>query len=328
MPVQFSSILEEAKETRKGATVFDVSHMGRIFIKGKDAERFVNYLTTNNVKKLKVGDVQYSLMLNEKGGTIDDITVYKLDESEFMLCINAANREKDLRHMENLAKDFDVQIEDASGRLIQLAVQGPKAVEVVEKYFPAVGGLGFYKFKTFGDTIVSRTGYTGEDGFEIYIPVEKGVELYKKLVEEIKPAGLGARDVLRIEAGYPLYGHELNEDLDPREANLTRFIDLEKDFYGKEGLLQRGEPKRKLRGLVLEKRLIGRQGDGVFKGEFQIGEISSGTFSPNLGKSIALAFLDRDTKLDETVEVQIRNKRVPAKVVKPRFIDNTPRGKK
>lgn len=328
MPVQFSSILDEAKETRKSATVFDVSHMGRVFVEGKDAERFVDYLTTNNVRKLKEGDVQYSLMLNEKGGTVDDITVYKLGDNRFMLCINAANREKDLNHMKNLAKDFDVQIEDKSDELIQLAVQGPKAVEVVEKYFPAVGGLGFYKFKTFGDTIVSRTGYTGEDGFEIYIPVEEGVELYKKLVGEIKPAGLGARDVLRIEAGYPLYGHELNEDLDPREANLSRFIDLEKNFYGKEGLLKRGEPKRKLHGLVLSKRLIGRQGDKVYKGETQIGVISSGTFSPNLGKSIALAFLEREVKLGETVEVEIRGKKIPAEVVKSRFIDNTPRRKK
>ena len=329
MPVQFSSILDEAKEVRQRVGVFDVSHMGRIFVEGSQAEEFLEYLTTNSVKKLKPFDVQYSLILNEMGGTKDDITVYKFDENHFMLCVNAANRQKVLEHMENLAKDYDVKIKDRSGELVQLAIQGPKAVEVVEKYFPGVGELKFYTFKTFGDTVVSRTGYTGEDGFEVYIPVEEGIKLYKDLLEEgVKPCGLGARDVLRIEAGYPLYGHELSEELDPREANLKRFIDLQKDFYGKEGLLSRGEPKRKLLGLVLEKRQIARQGDKVYLGDNPVGEVSSGTFSPNLGKSIALAFLQKDIEKGSTVEVEIRGKRLKAEVVSPRFIDNTPRRKK
>ena len=328
MPVQFSSILKEAKEVRTNSGIFDVSHMGRIFVRGKDAESFLNYLTTNDVKGLKTGDVQYSLMLNKKGGTVDDITVYKLGESEFMLCVNAANREKDLNHMEKLAKDFDVVIEDRSDKLIQIALQGPKTVEILEKFYPGVGELRFYTFKTFGDTIVSRTGYTGEDGFEIYIPVEEGIELYKKLLEFSQPCGLGARDVLRIEAGYPLYGHELSEDLDPREANLSRFIKLQKDFYGKEGLLERGETKRKLFGLKLKKRLIARQGDKVFKNSEEVGFVSSGTFSPNLESSIALAFLPKEFKKGDIVEVEIRKKRVEAEITSPRFIDNTPRKKR
>ncbi len=329
MPVQFSSILEEAKEVRKGVGVFDVSHMGRIFVEGPQAGEFLEYLTTNRVQKLKPFDVQYSLILNERGGTKDDITVYKFDDKRFMLCVNAANRQKVLEHMGNLAKDYDVKIEDRSKELVQLAVQGPKAVEVVEKYFPSAGSLKFYTFKTYGDTVVSRTGYTGEDGFEVYIPVEKGVKLYGELLEEgVKPCGLGARDVLRIEAGYPLYGHELSEERDPREANLKRFIDLQKEFYGKGGLLSRGEPKRKLLGLVLEGRRIARQGDRVFIENTPAGEISSGTFSPNLGKSIALAFLPVDTQKETPVEVEIRGKRVKAKVVSPRFIDNTPRRRK
>jgi len=192
-----------------------------------------------------------------------------------------------------------------------------------------VGELRFYTFATFGDTVVSRTGYTGEDGFEIYIPVEEGKKLYKELLEEgVKPCGLGARDVLRIEAGYPLYGHELSEELDPREANLSRFIDLEKDFFGKEGLLDRGEPQRKLVGLLLEGRRIARQGDGVFIDQTPVGEVTSGTFSPNLGKSIALAFVRRDIERNTPVEVEIRGKKLKAAVVSPRFIDNTPRRRK
>lgn len=328
MPVQFSSILKEAKEVRTNSGLFDVSHMGRIFVRGKEAEKFLDYLTTNDVEKLKIGEVQYSLILNENGGTVDDITVYRLKDEEFMLCVNAANREKDLKYIKNLAKDYQVEIEDQSGELLQIALQGPKAVQILENFYPDIGELRFYTFKTFGDTIVSRTGYTGEDGFEIYIPVREGVELYKKLLEFSQPCGLGARDVLRIEAGYPLYGHELSEDRDPREANLGRFIRMEKDFYGKEGLIKRGEPKRKLFGLKLEKRLIARQGDKVLKEKREIGVVSSGTFSPNLNSSIALAFLPKEFRRGEKVEVAIRNKRVEAEVVSPRFIDNTPRKRK
>ena len=325
MPVSYTSILDEAVAVRTSAGIFDVSHMGRIFVKGTRAGDFLNYLTTNDVSKLKTGDVQYSLILNEKGGTVDDVTVYKLGEEEFMLCVNASNREKVIHHAKRLASDFGVEIEDKSHKLVQIALQGPRAVEILEKFYPSVGELKFYTFKTFGEIIVSRTGYTGEDGFEIYIPSKEGVELFKKLLEFAKPCGLGARDILRIEAGYPLYGHELSEELDPREANLSRFIKMEKSFYGKEGLERRGEPKRKLFGLKLEGRRIARQGVKVFKGDKPIGEVTSGTYSPNLKASIALAFLDKEVQRGEEVEVLIGNKPVKAQVVSPRFIDNTPR---
>ena len=328
MPLQFSSILEEAKAVRSGAGIFDVSHMGRIFVKGPSAEDFLNYLTTNDVKALKPNQVQYSLILNEKGGTVDDITLYRFDNNSFMLCVNAANKEKVLNHMKELSQGFDVDIEDRSDQLLQIALQGPKAVQILKNLYPGVENLGFYTFKTFGETFISRTGYTGEDGFEIYIPLQEGIDLYKKLLEAALPCGLGARDVLRIEAGYPLYGHELNQELDPREANLGRFIKTDKEFYGKEGLLKRGEPKRKLFGLKLSKRLIARQGDIVLKEDQPVGKVSSGTFSPNLQASIALAFLPRDFKKGETVKVQIRNKQIEAIVTSSRFIDNTPRKRK
>jgi aminomethyltransferase len=326
MPIQFTSILEEAKTVRQSAGVFDVSHMGRLFIEGERVEEFLNYVTSNNVSKMENGDVQYSLILNEKGGTVDDITVYKFSDTKFMLCVNAANLEKDKEHL-NKYNSFGVSIEDKSPELVQIALQGPKAVEILKKYYPGVEKLKYYTFTTFGDTIVSRTGYTGEDGFEIYIPVKEGIELYKKLVKEAKPCGLGARDILRIEAGYPLYGHELSDDRDLREANLTKFIDLsKKNFVGKEALLKR-EPKYKLRGLILSKRTVARQGDKVFKGDKQIGEVSSGTFSPNLNTSIALAFLSVENmpNYGDKVEVEVRNRRVEAEVRKPRFINHIPK---
>jgi len=325
MPISYTSILEEAVAVRTSTGIFDVSHMGRVFVRGTRAGEFLNYLTTNDVLKLQTGEVKYSLILNERGGTIDDVTLYKLGEAEFMLCVNASNREKVINHLKRFSETFGVEIEDKSSRLVQIALQGPRAVEILEKFYPSVGKLKFYTFKTFGDVIVSRTGYTGEDGFEIYIPPEGGVELFKKLLEFAKPCGLGARDVLRIEAGYPLYGHELSEELDPREANLSRFINVEKDFYGKEGLEKRGRPQRKLFGLKLEGRRIARQGINVFKGGKPIGEVTSGTYSPNLKASIALAFLDKEVQRGEEVEVLIGNKAIKAQVVSPRFIDNTPR---
>ncbi len=327
MPIQFSSILDEAKTVRQKVGIFDVSHMGRIFVEGPDAEKFLNYLTTNNVEKLEPFDVQYSLILNPRGGVIDDITVYKFSNHRFMLCVNAANKEEVLNHLNQYKEKFNVEITDKSEELIQFALQGPEASRLLEKYIPEVSKLKYYTFLSDGGLIVSRTGYTGEDGFEVYIPAAEGIELYKKLIADgAKPCGLGARDVLRIEAGYPLYGHELSAERDPREANLSKFIDLNKDFVGKEALLER-EPKYRLRGLVLSKRQIARQGDKVFIGETPIGEISSGTYSPNLGKSIALCFLQRDNlpKEGQTVEVEIRGKRIPATVVKPRFINNIPK---
>ncbi len=325
MPVQFSSILEEAKEVRKGVGVFDVSHMGRIFVSGNRAEEFVEYLTTNKVSKLKKGDVQYSLILNDRGGVVDDITVYKLSSDRFMLVVNAANREKVLSLVGRLNENFGAKVEDKTEELVQLAVQGPKAAEVLEKLFPGVSQLKYYTFGIFDGALISRTGYTGEDGFEIYLPAEGGLSLYEKLVKEgVKPCGLGARDVLRIEAGFPLYGHELDEDKDPREANLSRFIDLSKEFFGKEALLSR-EPKRRLRGLILDGRRVARGGEKVYFEGLPVGEVSSGTFSPNLGSSIALAFLDKGVEMGSSVEVEIRGRRIPAKVVKSRFINNVPR---
>ncbi|NPB05083.1 MAG: glycine cleavage system aminomethyltransferase GcvT [Aquificae bacterium] len=326
MPLQFSSVLEEARAVRRKVGVFDVSHMGRIFVSGPRAEEFLEWATTNRVSKLTEGRVQYSLLLNERGGTLDDVTVYRLGPREFMLVVNAANREKVLRHLSELNSDFGCRIGDKTEELVQLAVQGPEAKEVLEEFFPGVSELRYYSFGRWGEALVSRTGYTGEDGFEVYLPAEGGLSLYEKLLEKgVKPCGLGARDVLRIEAGFPLYGRELGEDLDPREANLSRFIDLSKDFFGKEALLSR-EPKRRLRGLILKERRVARGGERVLRGEVEVGTVTSGTFSPNLERSIALAFLDPSVETGSEVLVEVRQRAVPAEVVRSRFVDNTLKG--
>ena len=202
-------------------------------------------------------------------------------------------------------------MEDLSNRTVQIAVQGRDSEKVLGRFFE-VSDIKYYRFKTFGDTIVSRTGYTGEDGFEVYTPIEEGVKLFEELVNEIKPCGLGARDVLRIEAGFPLYGHEISEDITPLEANLDRFVDLSKDFLGKEAMLSK-EIKRKLFGLELLTRGVPREGYSIYKGDKKVGTVSSGTFSPTLGKGIALCFVDLEERIEgNEVSLEIRGKRLKA----------------
>ncbi|RUM30953.1 MAG: glycine cleavage system aminomethyltransferase GcvT, partial [Aquifex sp.] len=217
MPLQYSSIVEEVRAVREEAGVFDISHMGRILI--QDPEGKLQFFTTNNLNKLSVGRVQYNLLPNERGGVKDDITVYMLSEGEFFLCVNAANRKKVVKWLSPHLK-----LRDVSENFVQIALQGPKSEEILSKFFP-VSEIKYYRFKVFDGTIISRTGYTGEDGFEIYAPPEKGKELFSELIKLAKPCGLGARDVLRIEAGLPLYGNEISEEITPIEANLERFVD-------------------------------------------------------------------------------------------------------
>jgi len=301
MPLQYEGILSEVRSVRESAGIFDVSHMGRLRLRGKGVREKLQVLTTNDVNKLKPGKVQYNLLTNEKGGIKDDITVYMLSEEEFMLCVNAANREKVLRW---LGEHMDV--EDMTLRTVQIALQGKESEYVLGKLYD-VAGIKYYRFKTFGEVLISRTGYTGEDGFEIYAPVEEGVKIFKKLVGAVRPCGLGSRDVLRIEAGLPLYGHEISEDITPLEANLGRFVDFSKNFLGKEALLGE-EVKRKLFGLELEDKGVPRKGQEILKGGSVIGKVSSGTFSPTLGKGIALCFVEVEERR-EGAEVRLRSGR-------------------
>ena len=314
MPLQYSSVIEEVKAVRKDAGLFDISHMGRILVRGKEAKEKLQYLTTNNVNKLKPGKVQYNLLTNEGGGVKDDVTIYMISEDEFFICCNAVNRDKVISHLADYVK-----VEDLSEKLIQLAIQGPKSADILSKYFD-IKDLRYYNFKTFGDTIVSRTGYTGEDGFEVYVPVKEGVELFKELLKEAKPCGLGARDILRIEAGFPLYGHELSEEITPLEANLDRFVDFSKEFLGKEAMLKK-PLKRKLFGLIMLDRGIPRENYPVYKGEKKIGYVSSGTFSPTLDKGIALCFVEpSERKEGNPVKIKIREKLLKAELKSYPFV--------
>ncbi|WP_461829483.1 glycine cleavage system aminomethyltransferase GcvT [Aquifex sp.] len=314
MPLQYTSVIEEVKAVRKEAGLFDISHMGRLLVKGREAKERLQYLTTNNLNKLKPGKVQYNLLTNEKGGVRDDITVYMLSEEEFFICCNAVNKDKVISHLSKY-----VHVEDLSEKLIQFAIQGPRSAEILSRYYD-IGDLKFYNFRTFGEVIISRTGYTGEDGFEVYAPPKEGIKLFIELLKEVKPCGLGARDVLRIEAGFPLYGHEISEDITPLEANLDRFVDLSKDFLGKEEMLKK-PLKRKLYGLVMVDRGIPREGYPIYKQGEEIGTVSSGTFSPTLNRGIALCFVELpERKEGNPVEVKIRERLLRAELKSYPFV--------
>ncbi len=314
MPLQFSTIIEEVKAVRESSGIFDISHMGRLKVKGRNAKEILNRLTTNNLNKLNEGKVQYNLFTNEKGGIRDDVTIYMLSEEEFFICTNAANREKIKKYLENF-----LEVEDLTFSTVQIALQGKESEKILNKFFD-VKDIKFYRFKVFDGVIVSRTGYTGEDGFEIYAPVESGKELYKELLKSSVPCGLGARDVLRIEAGFPLYGNEISEDITPLEADLDRFVDFSKDFVGKEEMKNK-KVERKLFGFFLEERGVPRKGYKILKGDKEIGEVSSGTFSPTVNKGIGMAFVDLNERFEgNEVYVEVRDKRLKARLISQRFM--------
>ncbi len=309
MPLHYGSIISEVKAVRQSCGVFDISHMARFLLKGEGAFEALQRLTTNDLNKLVPGKVQYSLLLNERGGVKDDITVYMISPREFFICANAGNR---VKVREWIGEHFP--IEDVSDRTLQIALQGRDSEGLLSRFYD-VSELKYYRFKRFGNTMVSRTGYTGERGYEIYTDVETGRELFKELSSSAQPCGLGARDVLRIEAGFPLYGNELSEDITPLEASLDRFVSFDKDFIGKEALLAQ-KPRRKLVKLLLEGKGVPRRGYPIlWKGD-KVGVITSGTFSPTLRAGIAMGLLDVD-KLDvpEVFQVDIRGTEVAAKIV-------------
>ncbi len=306
LPLTYSSTTREVRAVREEAGLFDVSHMGRLLVEGENAGEKLQYLTTNNLNRLKVGKVQYNLLTNERGGVKDDITLYMLSEDRYMICCNAANKEKVISWLSQYVK-----VRELTELPVQIALQGKKSEEILSRYFD-VKGMKFYTFRSFGEIIISRTGYTGEKGYEIYAPEREGRELFEALAREVQPCGLGARDVLRIEAGYPLYGNELSEEITPLEANLDRFVDLSKDFLGKERMLEKSV-KRKLFGLELTERGVPRKGYRVLKEGREIGTVSSGTFSPTLGKGIALCFVDTEERKEgNEVFLEVRGRKLRA----------------
>ena len=330
MPIQYTDITDEHQAVRNACGVFDVSHMGEVLVTGPEAERYVQHIFTNDVAGAPVGKIFYGMMLHPHGGTVDDLLVYKMGDEKFFLVINAANIDKDYAWITEQAKDFDVQTENQSEYYGQLAVQGPEAERVVEEVLGLTcKELEFYTFKlieTPQETlIVSRTGYTGEDGFEIYGSHAYIQQVWDKLIDskQAKPCGLGCRDTLRFEVGLPLYGDELTDDISPIMAGLGMFVKLDKEeFVGKEAVArQKAEGvAKKLVGIELEGKAIPRHGYEVVVEDKVIGEVTTGYCSISTGKSVCMALIDAAyAKLDTPVQVRIHRKLQPGKVVKKRF---------
>ena len=332
MPIQYTDITSEHQAVRGACGVFDVSHMGEVLVTGREAERFVQYIFTNDISGAPVGKIFYGMMLHPNGGTIDDLLVYKMGDEKFFLVINAANIEKDYAWISKQAEAFDVTTENQSDYYGQLAVQGPEAEKVTEEVLGlACQELAFYTFKLIeveGETlIVSRTGYTGEDGFEIYGSHAYIQGAWDKLIESgrAKPCGLGCRDTLRFEVGLPLYGDELTDEISPIMAGLGMFVKLDKpEFIGKEAVAkQKAEGvEKKIIGIELEGRAIPRHGYEVVVDDQVVGEVTTGYSSISTGKSVCMALVDAaHAKLGTPVQVRIHRKLQPGKVVKKRFYE-------
>lgn len=332
MPIQYTNIVDEHNAVRQACGVFDVSHMGEVLVTGAESEKFVNYIFTNDVTDAPDGKIYYGMMCHPTGGVVDDLLVYKMAHQRYFLVINASNIEKDVAWITEHAKAFDVVVEHQSDKYGEVAVQGPKSEEVIERLL-GIGckELAFYTCKEIeigGETIiVSRTGYTGEDGFEIYGSHEYINEVWDKLIEsgEVKPCGLGCRDTLRFEVGLPLYGDELTDEITPLEACLGIFVKLDKEnFIGKDALVKQKTEglKRKIVGIELRDKAIPRHGYEVEADGRVIGVVTTGYNSISTGKSVCMAMLDIDyAKIDTEVAVRIRKKVFPGFVTKKRFYD-------
>ena len=365
MPIQYTTIEDEHRAVRTACGVFDVSHMGEVTVEGRDAERYVNHIFTGDVSKLKPGEILYGMMCYPDGGTVDDLLAYKAGGDSFLLVINAANIDKDWEWMRQQAEGFDIDLKNQSDAYAQLAVQGPEAERVVEEALGIkCSELTFYTFKTVGNEearinneevrskneemaapdsapapnssslilnpsliIISRTGYTGEDGFEIYGSPDYIRECWDKLMGSgrCKPCGLGCRDTLRFEVGLPLYGDELSAEISPVMAGLSMFCKLDKaEFIGRDALIkQKAEGVgRKVVGIELADRAIPRHGYAVLRDGEKIGEVTTGYHTISTDKSVCMALIDsRYAKLGTEVEIQIRKKTFPGTVVKKRFYD-------
>lgn len=349
LPVQYETgVITEHMAVRTKAGLFDVSHMGEVILKGKDALKNIQRLVTNDCSRMYDGQVKYSPMCNENGGVVDDLLVYRKSEEEYLIVINAANRFKDVEWMKKHLFG-EVEFRDSSDEVALLALQGPKALEILcrlakEEELPT-------KYYTFRENVsvsginclISRTGYTGEDGFELYCDNQSAPKLWdallqaggyknrdkeasdndshKKMVEEelpeLIPCGLGARDTLRLEASMPLYGHEMNDEITPMEASLGFAVKLDKeDFIGKEGIVSKGTPKVTRVGLNITGRGIAREACPVFIGEKQIGITTSGTHCPYLGRPVAMAMVTiEESSVGTSVEVDVRGRKVTAEIV-------------
>lgn len=330
MPIQYSGITEEHNAVRGHCGVFDVSHMGEVLVTGSEAEKYINHIFTNDVRGLPAGKVLYGMMCYPDGGVVDDTCICKLEDQVFLMTINASNIDKDIAWIEKNAAGFDVVIKNKSENYGQLALQGPEAEAKIESVLGiSTKDLNFYEVrqvKTDGEVIiVSRTGYTGEDGFEIYGSPKYINEAWDKLIAAgITPCGLGCRDTLRFEVGLPLYGNELSDKISPVMAGLSMFVKLDKEeFIGKEALQkQKAEGvSQRLRGIVLEGNAIPRHGYKVMKDGKEVGVVTTGYRLISTPKSCAVALVDASVQMGDKLEIQIRKKSFPGIVVKKKFYD-------
>jgi aminomethyltransferase len=325
MPVQYTSIIDEHNAVRTNVGVFDTSHMGTFIVSGKDIEKFLNYVTLGNMSGFPDRKARYSMLLNEEGGIKDDVIVYKFG-NEHMIVVNAGNLDKDFEWL-NKHKPAGIEIENISSDISLLAVQGPNAVEILQnisdtdiinmKYFTVLE----LKLKWINADFcrIARMGYTGEDGFEIFISKDKTVEFWRKLISlSVKPCGLGCRDTLRLEACMPLHGHEIDENINPLEAGFQKTINWDNDFIGKDKLVPlKGKPLRKSVAFECLSGIV-RNSNEVFFGDKKIGYVTSGSFSPTFKKAIGMALIESDVQSDN-LEVAIHNNRRKIKIVSKPF---------
>ena len=334
MPVQYTNVIDEHRTTRNAAGLFDICHMGEILVKGPQALDLLQLVLTRNLADQKIGQVKLSALLNEEGGVIDDLTVYKMDEHDYMLVTNATPKDRDWAWINRIQTDkkFDCALSDISNETGKLDLQGPSSEKILQKITDAdLKNLRFYHFcraHVAGiESIVSRSGYTGEDGFEIYAPGNVIGQIWDRLMTEgaklgMKPCGLGARDTLRLESGMMLNGQDMDESVSPLEVPYGWIVDAQKEFVGSAALRakQSSGIRKKLAGLEMTGRGIARHGYKVFCDGKEIGLVTSGTFSPTLNKAIALAFIDIDYCAPDTkLEIAIRDTMTAAKVVKLPF---------
>lgn len=338
LPVQYEGLIPEHNAVRNAAGIFDVSHMGTVDITGKDAVLFLDYLMTNDISKAKDNQITYTFMCYDNGGVVDDLLVYKYNNERLFLVINAANVEKDLEWINSHKGNFDVEIRDVSDNTCILALQGPSAQKILQKLTDT--DLSKVKFFFLEDNVdingvnvmISRTGYTGEDGFEIYVKNDDVVKVWSDIFEAgkdegLKPTGLGSRDTLRFEAALPLYGNEISQDVNPLEGGFKFFVKLKKasDFIGKEALAKQWEEglTRTVAGFEMIDRGIPREGYEVYKNGNKIGYVTTGYMSPTLKKSIGNALISiEETELGNEIEIMIRKRPAKAKIVDKNFLKN------
>jgi len=329
LPVYYSSIIEEHQAIRTKAGIFDVSHLGRLEISGPDTAKLVQYLATNDIQSCQTGDILYALVCNDRGGIEDDILIYYRNPQSILLLVNASNTDKIKNIIKALTSRFNFSLDDITPNTVMIAVQGPKAILVIESLFSkSFKEMKKYSFIEFDNYIVSRTGYTGEDGFEVIVSKDQAIELWNQLLQHgqsvgLIPCGLGARDTLRLEAGNCLYGHEMNATTNPFEAGLGFAVKLTKpDFIGKSKLIElKNKPlQRKLVGIELRESGVMRDGYDIFANALSIGKTTSGSYIPSLKKSIGMAYVSMDyAKPGTMVQVMIRNKPYSAVIVNKKW---------